>query len=102
MTRSPGVTLIADRLNVNGDIIPANAEAVRNEGERLIAQLNQRVVVDLSGLGAAHSIVLSVLLCWLRLARSRGQDLRLEGAGERLRSLAALSGLDEYLPGLAP
>jgi phospholipid transport system transporter-binding protein len=102
MSHAPGVTLTSDRLSVSGDITPDNVVAIRNEGDRLINQQNQHLVVDLSGLGAAHSVVLSMLLCWMRLARSRKQQLCLEGAGERLRSLAALSGLDEHLPELAP
>jgi len=102
MSRSPGLTLAGDRLSVSGDIIPDNVVAIRSEGERLIAGQDQDIVVDLSGLGAAHSVVLSLLLCWMRLARSKNQGLRLEGAGERLTSLAALSGLDEHLPGPYP
>ena len=102
MIRLPGMTLTGDRLDVSGDITPANVLAIRSEGERLITGQNKSLVVDLAGLGAAHSVVLSLLLCWMRLARSRDQGLRLEGAGDRLRSLAALSGLDRHLPGLAP
>jgi phospholipid transport system transporter-binding protein len=54
-------------------------------------------VVDLSGLGEVHSVVLSVLLCWIRFARARSRPLRVEGAGDRFQSLAALSGLEEPL-----
>ena len=98
MSQEPRLTLTENRLNVTGDISPANVVAVRNEGERLIAGQTQDLVIDLSGLGAAHSVVLSLLLCWLRLAGLRSQSLHLQGMGDRLRSLAALSGLEEYLP----
>ena len=101
MSESPRQTLIDHRLSVTGDITPDNAVAIRGEGERLIAAKNQEVVVDLSGLGAAHSVVLSLLLCWIRLARSRGQRLSFEGVDAQLASLAALSGLGEHLPGLS-
>ena len=102
MSKSARLEWLSDRLRVTGDISPGNVCEIRNEGERLIAEKNQDVVVvDLSGLGAAHSVVLSLLLCWLRLARSRNQSLSLEGAGDRLRSLARLSGLNQHLPGIA-
>lgn len=98
MSPEPRLTLTANRLSVTGDIRPGNVVAIRNEGERLIAAQQQGLVIDLSGLGAAHSVVLSLLLCWLRLAGSRQQAMHLEGMGDRLRSLAALSGLDKHLP----
>jgi len=94
----PRLALTGNRLNVTGDINPDNVVAIRNEGERLIAGQTQGMVIDLSGLGAAHSVVLSLVLCWLRLAGSRNQSLHLEGMGDRLRSLVALSGLDGHLP----
>jgi phospholipid transport system transporter-binding protein len=98
----PRLTLTGNRLSVSGDISPDNVGPIRAEGERLIAEQagGEAIVVDLSGLGVAHSIVLSLLLCWMRLAASENRALCLEGVGERLRSLATLSGLDEYLPGL--
>ena len=105
MSESPRLTLMDNRLSVTGDITSDNVLAIRGEGERLIAGNNQEVVVDLSGLGAAHSVVLSLLLCWMRLARSRGQRLSFEGVDGQLGSLAALSGLGsglgEHLPGLS-
>ena len=92
------LTLTGNRLRITGDIKPGNVVAIRNEGEHLIAGQNQGLVIDLSGLGAAHSVVLSLVLCWLRLAGSRHQAMHLEGMGDRLRSLAVLSGLDKHLP----
>ena len=100
MSQAPRLELVGDRLVVSGDINPGNVRDIRTEGERLIAAHDQSLVIDLSALGAAHSVVLSLLLCWIRLARTQNQELRLEGIGGRLRSLATLSGLDEHLPGL--
>lgn len=100
MSPSPSLELTGDRLMVTGDITPENVGDIRSRGESLITGHSRDIVVDLSGLGAAHSVVLSLLLCWTRLARSRSQSLDVEGVGERLRSLAVLSGLDEHLPGL--
>ena len=98
MSPEPRLSLSGNRLLVTGDIKPDNVVAIRTEGEHLIAGQTRGLVIDLSGLGAAHSVVLSLLLCWLRLAGSRHQAIHLEDMGERLRSLAALSGLDNHLP----
>jgi phospholipid transport system transporter-binding protein len=101
VSQSPRLALAEGRLSVSGDIGPGNVVDIRREGENLIAGHSGHIVVDLSGLGAAHSVVLSLLLCWARQARSCNQNLSVEGAPERLQSLAALSGLDHHLPGLS-
>ncbi|PXX89824.1 NTP-binding protein [Marinobacter vulgaris] len=93
------VRLDNDTLTVSGHIDPLTVVALRKEGEALILGSKADLVVDLSAMGTAHSVVLSLLLCWQRLARGRSQNLRFTGVSERLGSLAALSGLDEQLPG---
>ncbi|MDL0432041.1 STAS domain-containing protein [Marinobacter sp. TBZ242] len=93
------VTLEEDRLVVSGHIDPLTVVTLRKEGEALIRDSAADLVVDLSEMSTAHSVVLSLLLCWQRLARSRNQTLRFAGVGDRLGSLAALCGLDGQLPG---
>lgn len=97
----PDVQLENGCLRVTGDIDPETVVAVRRLGETLIAQDSGELEVDLSRLGAAHSVVLSLLLCWARHARARQMSLVFTGASERLRSLAALSGLQHHLKGMA-
>lgn len=100
MTGCPAsVTLDGDTLVVSGSVDPLTVATVRWEGEKLILDSKTDLVVDLSAMGTAHSVVLSLLLCWQRLAGSRSQTLRFIGVGDRLVSLAALSGLDRQLPG---
>jgi phospholipid transport system transporter-binding protein len=97
----PDVQLDNGCLRVAGDIDPQSVVAVRRLGETLMAKEAGELEVDLSGLGAAHSVVLSLLLCWVRYARAHQISLVFTGASERLRSLAALSGLQQHLTGLA-
>lgn len=96
------VTLKDDRLAVSGSVDPLTVVALRKEGEALILASKADLVVDLTDMSSAHSVVLSLLLCWQRLARGRSQTLHFTGVSERLGSLAALSGLDEQLPGFPP
>ncbi len=93
------VSLDGDKLTVSGNIDPLTVVALREEGETLILGSKTDLVVDLTAMSTAHSVVLSLLLCWQRLARGRSQTLHFTGVSERLGSLAALSGLDEQLPG---
>ena len=72
---------------------------VRKEGEALILGSKVDLVVDLSAVETAHSVVLSLMLCWQRLAESRSQTLRFVGVNDQLSSLAALCGLDAQLQG---
>ena len=95
------MTLDGETLSVSGAVDPMTVVAIRREGEKWILASKSDLQVDLSSMGAAHSVVLSLLLCWHRLAVARGQTLRFTGVGERLNSLAALSGLDHQLPGFS-
>lgn len=97
----PDVRLDNGCLRVVGDIDPETVVTVRRHGEALIAKGSGELEVDLSGLGVAHSVVLSLLLCWARHARTCQRSLVFTGASERLRSLASLSGLRRHLQGLS-
>ncbi|KPP99769.1 STAS domain-containing protein [Marinobacter sp. HL-58] len=100
MTREQAtLTLDDNRLTVSGEIDPLTVVALRRQGESLILGSKADLVVDLSAMTTAHSVVLSLLLCWQRLAQGRSQALHFTGVGDRLGSLAALSGLDDQLPG---
>ena len=97
----PSVTLVGDTLTWSGTIDPLNVVAIRREGEKRILASKADLQVDLSAMHTAHSVVLSLLLCWHRLAGARSQALRFTGVSERLNSLAALSGLERQLPGFS-
>lgn len=93
----------AGQLRVTGTVDPDNVLALRAEGERLISASQPGseapLTVKLDDLETASSIVLSLLLGWQRLALSEHKPLAFSGVSDRLRSLAALSGLDHHLPG---
>lgn len=99
--RLPGIVRNGKTLCVTGDVDADTVLALRKQGEQEIRQADGTLEVDLSGLGTAHSVVLSMLLCWQRLALSRHCLLSFTGASERLRSLAALSNLQDQIPGFA-
>lgn len=104
MNTCPAVVLSGDRMLLSGRVVPDTVLQVRADGERLIKKQGSPLVmvIDLSGVEAAHSVVLSLLLCWVRQAHECQVGLRIEGGDDRLWSLATLSGLDQYLPGIQP
>lgn len=97
--RAPQVEQSGQVLVVTGAVDAESAMALRQQGEALIRLLKGSVSVDLECLETAHSVVLSVLLCWKRLADSADVTLSFHGVSDRLFSLAALSHLDDQLPG---
>ncbi|HEA52868.1 hypothetical protein LCGC14_1655980 [marine sediment metagenome] len=94
---APTVELKEGVLWVSGAIDAHTVIALRAEGERLIKTVSDRLVVDLEGLSTTHSVVLSMLLCWSRLAEKQGVALSFREAPGRLVSLAALSNLEDWL-----
>lgn len=95
------IELDGSTLRVAGAVDASTVVTLRNRGEELIQTAGGSLAVDLSGLVTAHSVVLSMLLCWHRLALTNQTDLSFEGASDRLLSLAALSNLDDQIPGFA-
>ncbi|MBQ0832154.1 MULTISPECIES: STAS domain-containing protein [unclassified Marinobacter] len=96
-TEVPRAQLEAGVLSVFGAIDAHNVAPVRAEGERLVMAASGNLVVDLGGLSSAHSVILSMLLCWSRLAEKQGVSLSFTEAPDRLVSLAALSNLANWL-----
>ena len=101
-TGVPRVQLSDGVLIVSGEVTPDTVVSLRNEGEKLIRSVSGDLVIDLDGLVTAHSAVLSMLLCWQRLAHQAGVALSFRGVSGRLASLAALSNLDDQLEGFGP
>jgi len=98
----PDVSLDGSVLSVAGEVDANSVLELRKQGEKLVSGAQGSLTVDLAGLQTAHSAILSMLMCWQRLAQTKHVSLAFEGASERLQSLAALSNLDAHLPGFSP
>ncbi|AZT84577.1 STAS domain-containing protein [Marinobacter sp. NP-4(2019)] len=101
---NPGarVELSGNTLKVSGSVDPLTVLPTRKQGEALIQSASGNLTVDLSAMETAHSVVLSLLLCWQRYAEKFGRSLSFTGVSARLYSLAALSNLEEQLSGFQP
>lgn len=83
---------------VRGELTFATASVAYASGERGLAQsASKRVTLDCSGLTAADSAGLAVLLEWIALARSRGIELRCQALPDFLLRLARISEVEAFI-----
>lgn len=80
----------------------STVQALREEGERVIARGSGALEIDLSAAQGAHSAALSLLLCWSRAAARCRRSLSFTHANEQLVALAALGGVGQALFGAGP
>lgn len=96
INRSSLVETGAGRFAVNGALSFATAADLLKQSSPLFTQ-PQSVGVDLSGVTHSDSAGLALLIEWLRLAKQRGVTLKYSGLPAQLRSLAAISEVEELL-----
>ncbi|PCI41604.1 MAG: NTP-binding protein [Moraxellaceae bacterium] len=84
---------------VVGDIDVHSVLLARREGEALLCEMEKACEVDLIDLGQAGSVVMSMLLCWMRLANAKSVELSIVNAPQRFSELCRASGLDRVLFG---
>jgi len=84
------------RFAVSGALTLATAARVLAAGERAFGDAAS-IEVDLSGVQAADSAGLAVLLEWVRYARQRGRRLRLVSLPPVLTAIAGISEVGEVL-----
>ena len=89
----------AQTIAVVGDIDVHSVLLARCEGEALLRGMDKVCEVDLIGLGQAGSVVMSMLLCWRRLADAKSMDLSIVNVPQRFSELCRASGLDRVLFG---
>ncbi|MFE8072101.1 STAS domain-containing protein [Marinobacteraceae bacterium S3BR75-40.1] len=92
------VTFDQGTLFLGGHLDNDNIVAAREQGEQALRRAEGEMKLDLSGLESFSSVVLSLLLCWMRLARRQGIELILVHIPPKLFDMARVSGLDTLLP----
>ncbi|MFZ5604255.1 MAG: STAS domain-containing protein [Pseudomonadota bacterium] len=92
------VRVDASRFAVEGDMLFADAHALRAAGEALLPTLTSPVTVDLAAVEGVGSVGVSVLLCWMRAAEKLGKSLIFVNMPERMYDVSRVSGLDEVIP----
>lgn len=85
-------------LVLKGVITTDNVVAIRKAGENIIAKLSMDGVIDLSAVSSASAVTLSLLLAWLRAAKSRNLSLVIRQMPDKLFDMARVSGLELVFP----
>lgn len=85
-------------LVLKGEVNASNAVAIRKAGEGIISKLSVNAVIDLSAISSAGAVTLSLLLCWLRAAKSRNISIVFTKMPDKLFDMARVSGLELVLP----
>jgi phospholipid transport system transporter-binding protein len=75
-----------------------NAAEVRLAGEQFLDRASGAVRMDLGALRESNSILVAVLLAWVRHAAKLGRTLRYDGVPAELRQIIELYGVANLLP----
>ena len=75
-----------------------NAESVRGAGERFLDKVAGAAEFSLGALRESNSVVVALLLAWVRHARARGIPLRFVAIPADLRNIIELYGVADILP----
>ena len=90
------VEQMANGLKVIGHVDFTNAAAVFQQGQQLIAQQKlAHHTIDLSSLDNSSTIVLAVLVQWLRQTLAAGSTLTILNVPEKLKAIIATSNLSD-------
>lgn len=100
------VRVAPGRFRVEGSVTHANARAAYESTCATLAGLladtsetvSEAVDVDLSGVTSDNSLVLSLMLSWLRQARQSGREIRFCGMPATLNEQIRFTGLAAILP----
>lgn len=75
-----------------------NALEVCQQGIEKIQSSNQDVHIDCQSLRQFQSVILSVLLCWMRQCKKQRLNFVLVNAPKRLKEMARVYGLATCIP----
>jgi phospholipid transport system transporter-binding protein len=85
-------------LKITAPMLYAGAASLLAAGRAALATDIQEIDLSAIGDSDADSSALAVLFAWLREAQARNASLRIANPPAGLMSLAALYGVDEFLP----
>ena len=89
------ITQQEDRWNLSGVILMDNANAVLEESAAL--EMDDRLVVDFSAVTDIDTAALSLMMAWMRRAKTDFCKITFAHLPESLVSLATLYGVHEFI-----
>ncbi len=99
MTKHVEIKIENNALMLGGDLDFNNAMEIYNKGARYIANSTQDVAVDFSGLVSSNSVVVALIINWMRDAHEAGVKLQLLQVSAEISSLVKAAGLEKIMAG---
>jgi len=81
-----------------GEVNANNIVDILNQGEQFFSTLSSDICLDLIDLTSAKSMVLSLLLSWLRCLKRLKVNCEIINMPPKLFDMARVSGLEQVLP----
>lgn len=97
MTNLADITLDNNHLQVTGVLHYANVMSVLHKSMDLLPSLNQ-ITIDLSGVTAANSAAVGLLVEWIKYAKKVNKPIQFSGLSDHLISLIKAAHLDVVIP----
>lgn len=97
MTNKAEIKMEGNTLRLTGDLDFSNVMPLYQQSLSLFQQNIELVCVDFSGLTSANSVVLALMVSWIRLAKQQAKTIQLKNISQDIMSLAKSSGLDKVL-----
>ena len=98
MPDTVSVTIDPSYVLSGGPLAMGDANQLSVAGREMIAQDQaEEIVVDLSQVKQANSVLVAVLLSWYREAQLQEKTLRIANAPQSASAIISFSGLDEIL-----
>ena len=97
MTNKAEIKMDGKTLRLSGDLDFSNVMPLYQQSLALFQMNTTSVCVDFSGLTTANSVVLALMVSWIRLAKQQAKTIQLKNISQEIMSLAKSSGLDKVL-----
>ncbi len=97
MTNKAEIRMDGNTLRLTGDLDFSNVMPLYQQSLTWFQQNNDALCVDFSGLTSANSVVLALIVSWIRIARQQAKTIQLKNISQDIMSLAKSSGLDKVL-----
>lgn len=92
------LTLQDTRLQFGGVVHFDNAQKVCDAGLKLLKTAPKAITIDMSQLQSSSSVVVAILVSWLRTSSQQQQVLQFCHMPEKLRAIISVSGLTDVIP----
>jgi phospholipid transport system transporter-binding protein len=97
MSKNAEVRIENNTLYLCGDLDFSNAILIYQQSQSLFSSGASALVIDFSGLRSANSVVMALIIDWMRRAKRADKSIQFKHLSSDVMSLARASGLDKVI-----